>query len=84
MAVRLVNAIVSIEACRAVLTQTHQPRAALALRGLEVMDAAAARMALGILRDIPVYGAIAGAAKREALGALEQAVEESPAHTAEA
>lgn len=77
MAVHLVNASASVEACRAVLIQMQQPRAALALRGLEVMDVATARMALGILRGIPVYGAIAGAAKQEAISVLEQATSDN-------
>jgi hypothetical protein len=73
MAEHLMNASVTIEACRAVLSQEGQHKAAGALRGLELMDQPTARMAFNLLSSTPVYGAIASAAKQEALNALQSA-----------
>lgn len=81
MAEHLMNAAISIEAARAALNQEGQYKAADALRGLELLDSAGARMALGLLSGIPVYGPIARAAKAEVLNALSTAAE---APTAEA
>lgn len=73
MAEHLMNAAVTIEACRAVLSQEGQHKAASALRGLELMDQSMAGMAHSLLSSTPVYGAIASAAKQEALDALHRA-----------
>lgn len=70
MAEHLMNAAVSVEACRAVLCQHGQHGAAMALRGLEMFDVSAARTAYGILRALPVTGTDALTAKAEALNAL--------------
>lgn len=71
---KLHNAEVSLEMCRAVLTQRGQKTASKALRGLELYNVDAARMAHGILSGVKVYGNIAGKAKAQALQALTDAI----------
>jgi hypothetical protein len=78
MAERLTNAAISLEACRAVLSQEGQHEAAVHLRGMDFLNADTARMARGILGSLSVYGPTANAAKEEALNALELASDEQP------
>lgn len=71
---KLHNAEVSLELCRAVLAQRGQNSASMSLRGMELHNVDAARLALGILRQTTVYGTIAGQAKAQAVQALEDAI----------
>ena len=72
MAQRLEDAISVIEVCRSVLSQEGQHTAVEALRGVEITSPATAGFVCGMLRAIPVYGAIANAVKSEAIHTLEQ------------
>lgn len=71
---KLHNAEVSLEVCRAVLSQHGQHNAAHNIRGLEVHSTDGARLAHGILCGTTVYGAVAEGAKNAALQALEEAM----------
>lgn len=79
MAEHLMNAAVSIEALRSVLSLEGQHGVANALRGLEFMDQSTASFALDLLTSTTVYGPLAQAAKEEAIRALSLATKEPAA-----
>lgn len=66
----LMNAAISVEACRSVLSREGQHEAAEALFGLEVLDVASANMTIALLSNVKVEGEQAKIAKSEALRAL--------------
>jgi len=71
---KLNNAEVALDLCRAVFLQHRQEIAADALRGVELFDVNAARLALGLLRGTAVRGKVANDAKQFAINALEEAL----------
>ena len=71
---KLHNAEASLELCRAILAQHGQNNAAETLRGLELPTVESAKLALGLIRDLKVYGPAAGAAKHFALQTLQNAL----------
>jgi len=73
---KLHDAEVSLELCRAILAQRGQNTASRALRGIELPNVEAARLAHGMLKGVVVFGQIAGHAKAQALEALESAISE--------
>ncbi len=72
---RLSNAVNSLEACRAVLTQTGEHDAAQALRGIEIHSTSDALMAIYALQDIPVESDEANAARADAISTLKLVAE---------
>jgi len=75
---KLQNAEQSIELCRSLLAQLGQHEASMSLRGTELHNVNAARMALVLIQSTKVYGKIAGQAKEQAIQVLMDAID-SPA-----
>jgi len=72
---RLSNAVNSLEACRAVLSQIGEHDAAQALRGIEIHNVSDALMAIYALQDIELESNEANAARADAVSTLKLVAE---------